>query len=139
MTSVRRWHISLSLLLRDYIYIPLGGNRRHVTLNLVLTFALIGVWHVLAFQMLAWGAVMGLMLAIDQRWVSWMKTIDEHATGPIYRFRRAFACLSPLPQILSWAVTMHFFVHSLLIFFGGGGAIRLTWELIRRPLAGLLN
>ncbi len=135
----RRWHISLSFLIRDYIYIPLGGNRRHVSLNLIVTFALVGVWHALAFQMLAWGVVMGLMIVINQHWVRWMKQLDERPTGRLPVIRRAFIKLRPLPQILSWAITMHFFVHSLLIFFGGSGALRVTWELIRRPLETLLG
>ena len=133
----RRWHISLSFLVRDYIYIPLGGNRRHVVLNLVVTFLLVGIWHALMLQLAIWGIVMGLMLAVNQRWARWMKKLEAAPAGRLPALRRALARLRPLPQILSWAITMHFFVHSLLIFFGGGGAVRVTWELIRRPLAAL--
>jgi D-alanyl-lipoteichoic acid acyltransferase DltB (MBOAT superfamily) len=133
----RRWHISLSFLIRDYVYIPLGGNRRHVTLNLVVTFGLVGIWHGLSFRLLLWGVVMGLMIAVNQRWARWIKKLDERPTGRLPARRRAAARVRPLPQILSWALTMHFFVHSLLIFFGGSGAWRVTWELIRRPLEAL--
>lgn len=135
----RRWHISLSFLMRDYVYIPLGGNRRHVTLNLLITFALIGIWHVLHPRVLAWGLAMGLLVAVNQRWARWMKRLDERPAGWLPAVRRAFAKLRPLPTILSWALTMHFFVHSLLLFFGGNGAVRVTWELIRRPLEALLG
>lgn len=130
----RRWHISLSSLLRDYLYIPLGGNRRHVTLNLIITFALCGLWHSLRFELALWGAVMGLMLAINQAWVHWMARIDAAPRHPLHALRQGLRRLAPLPSILCWALTMHFFVHSLLIFFGGSGAWRVYWELIRRPL-----
>ena len=133
----RRWHISLSFLMRDYVYIPLGGNRRHATLNLIIVFTLIGIWHALTFQVLAWGVLMGVMVAINQHWAQWMKRLDETPNGMLPALRRAIARTRPLPQILSWAITMHFFVHSLLVFFGGSAGWRVTWELIRRPLHAL--
>ncbi|MGI5940395.1 MAG: MBOAT family O-acyltransferase [Thermoleophilia bacterium] len=66
-TSIRtfwhRWHISLSTWARDYIYIPLGGNRvrtlRHA-FNLILTFSIIGVWHGANWTFVAWGVLHGL-------------------------------------------------------------------------------
>lgn len=51
----RRWHISLSSFFRDYVYIPLGGNRRHVYLNVAIVFLLTGIWHGAAFTYVAWG------------------------------------------------------------------------------------
>ena len=62
----RRWHISLSRFLRDFLYIPLGGNRRGVPrryLNLVVTMLLGGLWHGAAWTFVLWGGVHGLMLA----------------------------------------------------------------------------
>ena len=63
----RRWHISLSTWLRDYLYIPLGGNR-HGTLmtyrNLALTMLLGGLWHGAAWTFVAWGAFHGLILIV---------------------------------------------------------------------------
>lgn len=61
----RRWHVSLSTWLRDYLYVPLGGNRgsRLFTLrNLMLTMLLGGLWHGAAWTFVAWGAFHGLML-----------------------------------------------------------------------------
>ena len=66
----RRWHISLSAFLRDYLYIPLGGNRkgpRRTYINLMLTMLLGGLWHGAAWTFVAWGAYQGLWLAAE-RW-----------------------------------------------------------------------
>lgn len=67
----RRWHISLSSWLRDYLYIPLGGNRRgriRTYVNLMLTMLLGGLWHGAALRFVLWGAIHGLALAIHKLW-----------------------------------------------------------------------
>ncbi|MBE5943304.1 MAG: MBOAT family protein [Lachnospiraceae bacterium] len=51
----RRWHMSLSTFFRDYVYIPLGGNRKHVYLNVAIVFLLTGIWHGAAFAFIFWG------------------------------------------------------------------------------------
>ncbi len=59
-----RWHISLSLWLRDYVYIPLGGNRKGVfrkNLNLVITFLISGIWHGNGWNYVLWGAYHGVL------------------------------------------------------------------------------
>jgi len=61
----RRWHISLSTWFRDYLYIPLGGNRvspGRLMLNLLAVFALCGLWHGAAWTFVAWGGLHGVML-----------------------------------------------------------------------------
>ncbi|MFA5087962.1 MAG: MBOAT family O-acyltransferase [Candidatus Omnitrophota bacterium] len=66
----QRWHISLSTWLRDYLYIPLGGNRRGVFRtqgNLILTMLLGGLWHGAAWTFILWGAYQGILL-IAHRW-----------------------------------------------------------------------
>ena len=65
----QRWHISLSSWLRDYLYIPLGGNRRGSFLtyrNLLLTMVLGGLWHGAAWTFVAWGAIHGIWLAVHR-------------------------------------------------------------------------
>jgi alginate O-acetyltransferase complex protein AlgI len=65
----RRWHISLSTFLRDYLYIPLGGNRVSATrnyLNLTLVMLLGGLWHGSNWTFIVWGAFHGLMLAFER-------------------------------------------------------------------------
>jgi len=65
----RRWHISLSTWLRDYLYISLGGNRKgrvRAYLNQFITMLLGGLWHGAAFRFILWGAMHGVALAIDK-------------------------------------------------------------------------
>jgi D-alanyl-lipoteichoic acid acyltransferase DltB (MBOAT superfamily) len=67
----RRWHITLSRLLRDFVYIPLGGNRRGVTrryLNVLIAMLLGGLWHGAAWTFVIWGGVHGAMLALNHGW-----------------------------------------------------------------------
>jgi alginate O-acetyltransferase complex protein AlgI len=65
----RRWHISFSTWLRDYLYIPLGGNRKGVSstyVNLMLTMLLGGLWHGAAWTFVVWGALHGLFLIVER-------------------------------------------------------------------------
>jgi alginate O-acetyltransferase complex protein AlgI len=65
----RRWHISLSTWLRDYLYVPLGGNRKgpsRTYVNLLLTMLLGGLWHGAAWNFVVWGGFHGLLLAIER-------------------------------------------------------------------------
>lgn len=62
----RRWHISLSTWFRDYVYIPLGGNRKHVYRNLLIVFFLTGLWHGASWNFLEWGGWNGLFLLIER-------------------------------------------------------------------------
>ncbi|MCF8331069.1 MAG: MBOAT family protein [Bacteroidales bacterium] len=68
----RRWHISLSSWLRDYLYIPLGGNRRgkiRTYINLMITMLLGGLWHGAAVRFIIWGGLHGIGLAIHKAWM----------------------------------------------------------------------
>jgi len=67
----RRWHMTLSQFLRDYLYIPLGGNRHGRVLryvNLMITMLLGGLWHGAAWTFVAWGALHGVYLCINHAW-----------------------------------------------------------------------
>jgi D-alanyl-lipoteichoic acid acyltransferase DltB (MBOAT superfamily) len=61
-----RWHISLSTWLRDYLYIPLGGNRGKTTRNLMITMLLGGLWHGAALNFVLWGAYHGILLVFSR-------------------------------------------------------------------------
>lgn len=62
----RRWHISLSAWFRDYVYIPLGGNRKKVYINLAIVFLLTGIWHGASWHFLIWGAWNGLFVLMER-------------------------------------------------------------------------
>ncbi len=68
----RRWHITLSRFLRDYIYIPFGGNRTgeiRTLINLMLTFLIAGLWHGAAWTFVFWGFLHGLALVVHRLWL----------------------------------------------------------------------
>lgn len=70
----RRWHITLSTWLREYLYIPLGGNRRGRTrqaVNLMLTFLIAGLWHGAGWNFLIWGGLQGAGLVTHKYWSDW--------------------------------------------------------------------
>jgi alginate O-acetyltransferase complex protein AlgI len=95
----RRWHMTLSRFLRDYLYIPLGGNRKgrvRTYLNLMLTMALGGLWHGAAWNFVAWGAYQGTGLSA------------EHAING--RLGRIF------PGWLRWFVTFNLIVVGWILF-----------------------
>src|SRR6201996_1928482 len=81
----RRWHMTLSQFLRDYLYIPLGGNRhgsvrRYV--NLMITMLLGGLWHGAAWPFVAWGALHGIYLCINHAWVNYGPPMPKRWARP---------------------------------------------------------
>ena len=102
----RRWHISLSSWLRDYVYIPLGGNRKGTVRTYVNNFATMvigGLWHGAAWQFVFWGAMHGAGLAVHKASKPWLSKVPD--TWPV--------------KALSWAVTMAT-VCLLWVFFRSG-------------------
>lgn len=104
----RRWHISLSEWLRDYLYIPLGGNRHHASRNLIATMLLGGLWHGANWTFIAWGAWHGAALAIQRRWAP------------------------RLPKPVAILLTFHFLVLGFVWFRAStlGDALRVFWNLV---------
>ncbi|MFC5862898.1 MBOAT family O-acyltransferase [Acidicapsa dinghuensis] len=81
----KRWHISLSIWLRDYLYIPLGGSRGSVwrtAANLMITMLLGGLWHGAAWTFVIWGALHGVYLVIHRTWraISWQPLVEFRET-----------------------------------------------------------
>ncbi len=112
----RRWHMTLSRWLRDYLYIPLGGNRgpkSFVYRNLVLTMVLGGLWHGAALTFVAWGAIHGFGLVIERE-------LRE-------RFPGALGRAAPL---LQWLITFHVVCFAWIFFRAETFAV--AWELIWR-------
>lgn len=99
----RRWHISLSSWLRDYLYIPLGGNRKGVFrtyLNNFLTMLIGGLWHGAAWKFVFWGAMHGVGLAVHKACMPILKKIPDNA----------------LTIFISWLLTF-VYVSLLWVFF----------------------
>jgi D-alanyl-lipoteichoic acid acyltransferase DltB (MBOAT superfamily) len=77
----KRWHISLSDWLKDYIYIPLGGNRRGALrkyINLIITMFIGGLWHGANFTYIIWGLMHGIALAIHKLWITKSKYVLQN-------------------------------------------------------------
>lgn len=73
----RRWHISLGSFFRDYVYIPLGGNRRRKYLNLLITWSLTGLWHGASWNFLLWGLYFFVLLALEKLMMKWIRRIPS--------------------------------------------------------------
>ena len=62
----RRWHISLGSFFRDYVYIPMGGNRHHQALNILVVWFLTGMWHGASWNFIIWGVYFGLIVTLEK-------------------------------------------------------------------------
>ena len=133
-TFWRRWHMTLSFWLRDYLYITLGGNRKgtiRTYFNLAMVMILGGLWHGAAVTFLIWGAIHGGALAIE-RFIS--RTLRGNSSEGVSADSAWFA---PFMRIIGWAITM-FIVLIAWVFFRAEGvsdALILTQKLI----GGVLN
>ncbi len=122
----RRWHITFSTWLRDYLYIPLGGNRKGVFrkhANLMITMALGGLWHGAAYNFLIWGLIHGFGLVVYHL-AHDPKNAGKAAAEPFFSGVRAFA---------AWALTFCY-VTFAWIFFGAEDAGK-AFEVIKRMAA----
>ena len=112
----RRWHISLSSFFRDYVYIPLGGNRRHVYLNLFIVWALTGLWHGASWNFVLWGLYFFVLLCIERLLKKQLPKIPK----PVRHI------LTLLLILISWNVFYHTDLgrlrESFAIFFGFAGS-----------------
>lgn len=111
----RRWHITLSGFLRDYLYIPLGGNRGtpwHTYRNILVTFVLGGLWHGASWMFVAWGALHGAALVVHRLW-------------------KKLGCA--LPNKVAWLITF-LFVNFTWVFFRAK-----TPEDAKRVLHGMID
>lgn len=112
----RRWHISLSTWLRDYIYIPLGGNRkgtRRTYINNFATMLIGGLWHGAAWKFVFWGAMHGAGLAVHKASKPWLDRLGS--SWPV--------------KVLSWFVTMT--VVALLWVFFRADSWTDSWLIIK--------
>ncbi len=111
----RRWHITLSRFLKDYIYIPLGGNRKgnfRTYNNLLATFILGGIWHGAGWTFVFWGLLHGIALVINHIY----KNFNLH-----------------MPKVLAWFITFNF-VNIAWVFFRAQ-----EWDDVIKVLGGMFN
>lgn len=71
----RRWHISLGSFFRDYVYIPLGGNRRHQAVNILIVWFLTGMWHGASWNFILWGVYFGLIVMIEKHTIMRLRNV----------------------------------------------------------------
>ena len=96
----RRWHVTLSRFLRDYLYIPLGGNRFGIArryLNLMLTMLLGGLWHGAGWTFLVWGGLHGLYLVVNHQWRHHKRRWPEGAAGRVAAWGLTFCAV-----VIAW-------------------------------------
>ena len=96
----RRWHISLGSFFRDYIYIPMGGNRRgtrRTIINMLVVWTLTGFWHGASWNFMLWGAYYGILLILER-----------FVLKPV---------LDRLPKIIRWAITMFIVIIGWVLFY----------------------
>ena len=121
-----RWHISLSTWFRDYVYIPLGGNRggpKRRWLNVLVTFITSGLWHGAGFQFAAWGMYHGLLVA-GQRRRDRSGRLDQPLGGSDSKLRSLFSVIATFHLIcVGW------------VFFRSAGLFH-DGELLRTLLVG---
>ena len=120
----RRWHISLGSFFRDYVYIPLGGNRRgaaRTALNILIVWALTGLWHGAAWNFVIWGLYFGILLLLER-----------------FVFRRL---IERTPKAIRWVITFAIAVVGWAIFYETdlhalGDTLRALLGYARDPASG---
>ena len=115
----RRWHISLSSFFRDYVYIPLGGNRRHQIANLCVVWLLTGLWHGASWNFVLWGAFYGALLILEKKGL--------------------FKILEKIPRLFSHLYLLFLTLVGWTIFYTTdlgrlGGYLRVMFGLSDQPL-----
>ncbi|MCC7494494.1 MAG: MBOAT family protein [Fimbriimonadaceae bacterium] len=115
----RRWHISLSRWLRDYLYIPLGGNRGptwFVYRNLMLTMLLGGLWHGASWNFVIWGGIQGIALAVHRAVAG-----DRRKTVPSRSRPRQLLCWAGTMAVvgLSWVFFRAHTLEGAISYLGG--------------------
>ncbi|MBP3299060.1 MAG: MBOAT family protein [Muribaculaceae bacterium] len=104
----RRWHISLGSFFRDYVYIPLGGNRRRQVLNILIVWFLTGMWHGASWNFIIWGLYFGLIVMVEKFTIlPWSKHIP----------RPLLYVYSLLLIVLGWGIFYFEDMSAMKVFF----------------------
>ena len=110
----RRWHISLGSFFRDYVYIPLGGNRRHQYLNLAIVWFLTGLWHGASWNFILWGLYFGALIALEKKFLH--QALERI---PAFFSHLYLLLLAALGWVLFYFTDMKRLGQFLRILFGG--------------------
>src|SRR5204863_1963369 len=132
----RRWHMTLSRWLRDYIYIPLGGSRcstGRLYFNLMVTMALSGLWHGAAWHFVLWGSLQGGAMVMNHAWRSVWRPINSWWSNTVARFVTFFGLTMLL--VTHRAPSMDI----ALRVFGGMFNLPHSWHDALGPLAAGLG
>lgn len=118
----RRWHITLSQFLKDYLYIPLGGNRRGPALrhvNLLITMVLGGLWHGANWTFVVWGALHGAYLVVNHAWRGLVgnRVPDHGFVGRAYLV--AASALTFVCVVIAWIFFRADSLHSAVLLIKG--------------------
>ena len=124
----RRWHMTLSSFLRDYLYIPLGGNRKgrfYQNLNLLVTMLLGGLWHGASWSFILWGGLHGTFLMVNH---SFQSLVNKYFKGESTNYPLVF---------LSWLLTFTLVVVAWVFFRATSflSAIRILESMAKPKLA----
>ncbi|HET6603200.1 MAG TPA: MBOAT family O-acyltransferase [Xanthomonadaceae bacterium] len=143
----RRWHISLSTWLRDYLYVPLGGNRKgpgRTYVNLMLTMLLGGLWHGAAWTFVVWGGLHGLYLAVERfararigHWPLWDRWLSRLGLALLTYFLVNITWVFFRAQDFGTATRM---LASMLLLDRTGAPVLTTWLVLSAavPVAVML-
>lgn len=114
----RRWHISLSFWLRDYVFLPLGGSKKRGLINVSITFFICGAWHNIAWNFIIWGVLQAVGLTILQMWKMFWRQVGRSRNfmkplKPLLAYMQAHPRLSYMAGVF---VTAHYFAITGLYF-----------------------
>ena len=132
----RRWHMTLSRFLRDYLYIPLGGNRRGIFrryLNLMITMLLGGLWHGAGWTFVIWGALHGVYLMLNHGWHALRRGLGHDLEKPLSGFMHMFSVLFTfLAVTVAWVFFRAANLHDALVIVKAmaglnGFSLPATW------------
>jgi alginate O-acetyltransferase complex protein AlgI len=131
----RRWHITLSQWLRDYLYIPLGGNRKGTArtyANLFTTMLLGGLWHGASWNFVVWGALHGAALGIHRAWASRGLPAPQRNVARVLTFTFVTLCWVPF-RATTWSASLTI-LKGLFGAPGGKVAYVPTMLLVMAPI-----
>ena len=105
----RRWHISLGSFFRDYVYIPMGGNRSHQALNILVVWFLTGMWHGASWNFIIWGVYFGVIVMLEK--YTLLRFIDKVPAFMLHLY-------SLLLVVIGWGIFYFDDFSQMKVFFG---------------------